>query len=83
MGTALLDQADCMTSNVTPEQLRADAVEALKEPGRRRLELLRQIAEIDDELRPLISRAREVEVAFTRITELTGVAPNTVRSWLK
>jgi hypothetical protein len=72
-----------MTSNVTPEQLRADAVEALKEPGRRRLELLKQIASVDDELKPLISRAREVEVAFTRITELTGVAPNTVRSWLK
>jgi len=71
-----------MTSNVTPEQLRADAVEALKEPGAQRLELLRQIAEIDEGLKPLIARAREVEVPYTRINELTGVAPNTVRAWI-
>ncbi|MCQ4045495.1 hypothetical protein ACFOSC_01825 [Streptantibioticus rubrisoli] len=65
----------------TPAQLRADAEEALKGPGQRRVKLLAQLEELDEELRPLIRAAREVELPIRRITELTAVAPNTVRAW--
>jgi hypothetical protein len=67
----------------TPAQLRADAETALKGPGQRRIKLLAQLEEIDAELRPLIRAAREVEVSIRRITDLTAVAPNTVRAWSK
>jgi hypothetical protein len=65
----------------TPAQLRADAEATLRGPGQKRLRLLAQLDEVDAELRPLIESAREVELPIRRITELTGVAPNTVRKW--
>jgi hypothetical protein len=67
----------------TPAQLRADAEAALADPGKRRIRLLAELDEVDDELRPLIQAAREVELPIRRITEITAVAPNTVRSWTK
>ncbi len=87
MGLALLnrvDQAEPMTPpKITPETLRAQAVEALRDPGARRLELQRQLDLVDAELKPLIKEAREVEVTLERIRELTGVALNTIRAWTK
>lgn len=65
----------------TPAQLRADAEAALRGPGQRRIDLLTQLEEVDAGLRPLIRAAREMEVPIRRITELTAVAPNTVRAW--
>ncbi|MFH9894400.1 hypothetical protein ACH4OQ_38435 [Streptomyces luteogriseus] len=67
----------------TPGQLRDDAAEALREPGRRRIELLAALEAVDAELRPLVREARRMEVPIRRITELTAVAPNTVRAWAK
>ena len=66
---------------MTPAQLRAEAKDALLEPGAQRLELQRQLTEIDAVLRPLVARAVEVEVPYRTITDLTGVAPNTARAW--
>jgi hypothetical protein len=67
----------------TPAQLRADAEATLRGPGQKRIKLLAQLDEIDAELRPLIAAAREVELPIRRITELTAVAPNTIRAWTK
>lgn len=67
----------------TPAQLRADAEAALTRPGKRRIRLLAELEEVDEELKPLIRTAREMELPIRRITELTAVAPNTVRSWLR
>ncbi|MQS16481.1 hypothetical protein F7Q99_30875 [Streptomyces kaniharaensis] len=67
----------------TPAQLRADAEQTLRDPGRRRMKLLAQLEELDAELRPLIRAAREMELPIRRITELTAVAPNTIRAWTK
>ncbi|MGK4586011.1 hypothetical protein [Kitasatospora sp. HPMI-4] len=67
----------------TPAQLRADAEETLQEPGARRIQLQQDLDTLDAELRPLIRTARAMEVPLRRITELTGVAPNTVRAWTK
>jgi hypothetical protein len=68
-------------TQMTPAQLRAEAEKTLKGPGQRRMKLLAQLEEIDAELRPLIREARAVELPIRRITELTAVAPNTVRAW--
>ncbi|MFJ6701120.1 hypothetical protein ACIQM4_34405 [Streptomyces sp. NPDC091272] len=65
----------------TPAELRSAAEKALTAPGRRRIRLLAQLDALDAELRPLIQTARTMEVPLRRITELTGVAPNTVRAW--
>ncbi|MER5617561.1 hypothetical protein [Streptomyces sp. NPDC002215] len=65
----------------TPAQLRADAEAALTAPGQKRIKLLAQLDEADAELKPLIRAARKMELPIRRITELTGVAPNTVRAW--
>lgn len=67
----------------TPAELRADAEKALTPVGRKRIRLLAQLDEVDEELRPLIEAARRVELPIRRITELTAVAPNTVRAWTK
>ncbi|MEU6012333.1 hypothetical protein [Streptomyces sp. NPDC047453] len=65
----------------TPAELRADAEAALRGPGQRRIELLAQLEAVDAELRPLVREARRMEVPIRRVTELTAVAPNTVRAW--
>lgn len=67
----------------TPAELRADAEATLKPLGTKRIKLLAQLEEIDEELAPLIRSARTVELPIRRITELTGVSPNTVRAWTK
>ncbi|MEU5164591.1 hypothetical protein AB0G74_33905 [Streptomyces sp. NPDC020875] len=70
-------------AQMTPAHLRAQAEKALGTPGGKRLRLLKELEKIDAELRPVILAAREAEVPIRRITELTGVAPNTVRAWAK
>ncbi|MFE3560567.1 hypothetical protein ACFXKW_37825 [Streptomyces sp. NPDC059193] len=67
----------------TPAELRADAEATLKPLGAKRIKLLAALEEIDEELAPLIRSARTVELPIRRITELTGVSPNTVRAWTK
>lgn len=67
----------------TPAQLRAEAEAALKTPGARRIKIKRQLDEVEQELRPLVVQAVAMEVPYRRITELTGVAPNTARAWAK
>ncbi|MEU6945473.1 hypothetical protein ABZ957_09580 [Streptomyces sp. NPDC046316] len=65
----------------TPAQLRADAEEALRELGQRRIRLLAELETVDADLRPLIAEARRMEVSLRKITDLTAVAPNTIRAW--
>lgn len=65
----------------TPAELRSEAEQALEAPGQKRVRLLAQLDEVEQELRPLIARAVTMEVPFRRINELTAVAPNTARAW--
>ena len=67
----------------TPAQIRAAAEDAMRPLGSRRIELLRELAEVTQQLRPHVLHAREVEVSLKRVEELTGITPNTVRSWAK
>jgi hypothetical protein len=67
----------------TPAQLRAEAEEALKPLGQKRIRLLAQLEQLDSELRPLVAQAVVMEVPYRRINELTAVAPNTARAWHK
>lgn len=68
-------------TQMTPAMMRAAAEDKLRPLGQRRIRLLTQLEEIDRDLRPLVTAARAVEVPIRRITELTAVAPNTVRAW--
>ncbi len=70
-------------TQMTPAEQRAAAEKTLKGPGNRRIKLLAQLEELDGELRPLIAAARQVELPIRRITELTAVAPNTIRAWTR
>ncbi|GGS78295.1 hypothetical protein GCM10010285_65530 [Streptomyces pseudogriseolus] len=87
MNASCAPRTECVSLNrmtqKTPAQLRADAEAALTRPGQRRIKLLAQLDEVEAELKPLIRHAREVELPIRRITELTAVAPNTVRAWLR
>jgi len=65
----------------TPAELRAEAEQALKPLGQRRIKLLAELEAVDAELRPVIANAVAMEVPFRRINELTAVAPNTARAW--
>ena len=65
----------------TPAQMRAEAHEALKPLGQKRIRLLAQLEELDAQLRPLVAQAVAVEVPFRAITETTAVAANTARAW--
>jgi hypothetical protein len=65
----------------TPEQIRAEAVEELTGPGRQRLELARQMSQVDETLRPIVRKALGAGVPATRIRELTGLARGTIRAW--
>lgn len=67
----------------TPGQLRAEAEEALKPLGQKRIKMLADLEALDAELLPLIREARRMEVPIRRITDLTAVSPNTVRAWAK
>ncbi|MFD9691311.1 hypothetical protein ACFWXO_36755 [Kitasatospora sp. NPDC059088] len=66
----------------TPAQLRADAEAKLSGPGSRRIQLQSDLDTVDQELLPLVAEARAMEVPIRRITELTGLAPNTIRAWM-
>jgi hypothetical protein len=70
-----------MAATPTPEQIRAEAVAALSEPGRERLKLTAQLAEVDSRLRPLVRQAIEAGVPRTRVRELTGLARGTINLW--
>lgn len=65
----------------TPAQLRAEAEEALKPLGQKRIKLLAQLEEVEAELRPLVVEAVRMEVPFRRINEMTAVSPNTASAW--
>jgi hypothetical protein len=65
----------------TPEEIRAEAVVALTQPGAERRELSARLSEVDATLRPLVRRAVEAGVPQPRIMELTGLARGTVRAW--
>lgn len=65
----------------TPAQLRAQAEEALKPLGQKRIKLLAQLEEVEAELRPLVVTAVRMEVPYRRINELTAVASNTASAW--
>lgn len=65
----------------TPEEIRAAAVAALMTPGAERLQLAARMAELETTLRPLVRDAVAAGIPQSRITELTGLARNTVRAW--
>ncbi|KOG25967.1 hypothetical protein ADK35_08050 [Streptomyces viridochromogenes] len=65
----------------TPAQLRAQAEEALKPLGQKRIKLLAQLEALEVELRPLVVEAVRMEVPYRRINELTAVSPNTATAW--
>jgi len=66
---------------VTPASLRASAEAKLAPLGERRRRLADELAALDVELRPVLQEAVAVEVPLRRISELTGLAYNTVRAW--
>ena len=65
----------------TPAELRADAEKRLAPLGQKRMALLADLERLDAQLRPEIVQARSVELPIRRISELTTVSPNTIRSW--
>jgi DNA invertase Pin-like site-specific DNA recombinase len=68
-------------AHTTPAQLRAEAEAAIQPLGRKRLRLQEQLDELEQQLRPLVVRALDMEVAERRITELTGFSRTTFRRW--
>lgn len=65
----------------TPAQMRSRAEAALVQPGKARLKTKRTLDEQTEAVRPLVVQAVAMEVPYSRITELTGVAANTARAW--
>jgi hypothetical protein len=63
------------------EQQRADALAALVEPGRRRREAITITQAAEDELRPLVATAVQVNATYRRIRELTGLSLDTIGTW--
>ncbi len=72
-----------MAHDVTPEALRAKAVEALRAPGERRKRLLTELDQAEAELRPLVVEAARMEVPAVQIADLTGLSRNTVAAWCR
>ncbi len=68
-------------TRMTLAEMRAEAEEDLRPLGRKRIELMACLNEIDKELRPKVLAASEVEISARRIGELTGLARNTVTAW--
>jgi DNA-directed RNA polymerase specialized sigma24 family protein len=66
-----------------PEERRAQAVNALSEPGQQRIQLNADLLALDQRLRPLVIRAAVAGVPYRRIAELTGISHATVARWLK
>ncbi|MFG2776189.1 hypothetical protein [Streptomyces sp. NPDC048350] len=67
-----------MASEISPAEIRAAALEALNGPGERRRRLLAELAETEEELRPLIARAVRAEVPHRQIQEVTGISRPTI-----
>lgn len=70
-------------SELTPRMLRERAEEALRPVAQRRVELLAELEQVEQELRPLVRRAVAAEVSYRRITALSGLSPTTIRAWTK
>lgn len=68
------------TDTPTPAELREQAEERLIPRGERRKQLVAQLEELDEELRPDVLAARRAEVSLRRIHALTGISPNTIRA---
>lgn len=43
--------------------------------------MLRELEEVEAQLRPQVLAAREMELPLRKIYELTGIAPNTTAAW--
>jgi len=67
----------------TPEEIRAEVVNALAGPGGERLSLTARLAEVDATLKPLVRRAVDAGIVHPRIMELTGLARGTIRAWTR
>ena len=65
----------------TPEEIRAEAVNALMAPGADRIAAVAKVAEANEKLRPLVQAAVAAGVPQPRIMEITGLARNTIRDW--
>jgi DNA invertase Pin-like site-specific DNA recombinase len=72
-----------VVAKITPAQLREEAAQRLIEPGRRRRELVAQLADVDAEIRPLVMDAIAAEVSHRRIQELTGISRATLTRWTR
>lgn len=73
---------ECMKrKRATPEDLRRRAADALVDIGARRKRLLKELEELEEELRPLVVEAHRNEVTYVTITDRTGLAPWTIRRW--
>jgi hypothetical protein len=69
-----------MADDVTPDKREA-AETALHTPGTRRKSLLSEIAQAENDLRPLVRQAVKAGVPLRRISDQTGLSVTTVRLW--
>ena len=67
-----------VANEISPADIRAAALGALSEPGERRRRLLAELAQVEEELRPLIARAVRAEVPHRQIQEVTGISRPTI-----
>lgn len=72
-----------MGNDVTPAQIRAKAVAALRAPGERRKSLREELDRVESDLRPLIRKAVAAEVPTRQIQELTGISRVTITRWTR
>jgi hypothetical protein len=70
-----------VTAEPLIEQRRADALAALVAPGRKRKEGIAVTQAAEDELRPLVATAVQVNAPYRRIRELTGLSLDTIGTW--
>lgn len=70
-----------MPDDVTPAQLRARAEEKLRPLGQRRIRLLAELEEVEQELRPIVQEAVRVEVSQRKISAMTALSTTTIGKW--
>ena len=63
------------------EERRADVVRQLIEPGARRIHLIEQLADVEDEIYPLVIEAVRLGITTRRVGELVGLSSATVSNW--
>lgn len=63
------------------EAQQAEVLARLVEPGRRRQQLVAELAEVDGLVKALAIEAVALRVPYRRVTELTGVPIPTVARW--